>query len=219
MIRLLLAALLVFIETSGVAGQIRQSNRGPGREIVRYGDLFYAGAVVFPGHGDRRRVDVLMRVEYDFLVFVRSDIFHPDSLFRAIAAFNVEAVNNQGKHVQFRLARDTVYAADYSRTNTRRLSLMRRISLFLEPGQYRLHAWVEDGESERKKDASLSIQVPSRERILFSVLPLEVDTTGMENGRFTAIGYGAAVHFARPSWIALTRREVKDASYKCILYQ
>ncbi len=216
---LVLMALLVASGTACMTGQPLQQNRRPGSDIVRYGDLFYVGAVVFPGQGARQRIDVLMRVEYDFLVFVRSEVFHPDSLFRAVAVFNVEAVDERGKHVQFRLARDTVYASDYQRTNTRRMSLTRRISLSLEPGRYRLRAWVEDGESERKREAVLSIHVPSRERVLYSALPVEIDTAGLESGRLTAIGYGAAVHFARPSWIALTRRDVKGAAYTCILYR
>jgi len=216
--RLFLVSLFLLIGCAGLAAQ-QQLNRRPDNRTVRYGDLFYAGAVVFPGEGSVQRVDVLMRVEYDFLVFVRSNASRPDSLFRAIAVFNVEAVNDRGKHVRFRLARDTVYAGDYEKTNTRRMSLARRITLSLEPGTYRLMVWVEDGESERKKEAVLSLQVPSGEGVLYSALPVEVDTAALAGGRLTAIGYGSSVHFAKPSWIALTQRSVREPEYSCRLYQ
>jgi GWxTD domain-containing protein len=176
-------------------------------DFLRYGDLVYAEAAQVPSDsGDLARMDVLVRVAYDYLVFIRSDRAQKDSAFTAGAGISVEVTNERSLTIFARDEKAVLFAPDFATTNTRDAYLLLRQTVYLPEGDYTVHVLIDDAHSTRERRIPLRIRLraPSTEGpAILSAFPVSYKPT-FDRPDLAALGFGGRFLFATPSFLAVS---------------
>ncbi|MBE0643647.1 MAG: GWxTD domain-containing protein [Bacteroidetes bacterium] len=124
---------------------------------LRYGDLIYAEAAALPSDSvGMARVDVFVRISYDFMIFTHSMSVHPDSLFTAGVEVSY-SIMQDGKTIRSQNNFARVSAGDYDSTNRRDQFVLLRQSFYLSPGDYEVAVFISDQGSTRQSTVKQTI--------------------------------------------------------------
>lgn len=197
----ILTSLLLFAAAISASAQ-------PGQESdprLRYGDLIYAEAACFPSDSaGMARVDVFVRVSYDFMIFARSNGGSADSLYTAAVEISSSLLM---KDRTVRTQHDIVRAAagDYNATIMRDRYTLLRQTYYVEAGTYEVLIEVADKGSTR----ATTVRQPLRAVLLTGgaakigePIPLRHETESGEQS-FSVFAFGRALPFADRSFIGI----------------
>jgi len=177
------------------------------KDHIRYGEQLYVEIIQVPSPtASGNRIDVLLRISQDFLVFKRTDSLHHDSLFSARVDLTIDVQNESGQLVSSGISGTTVYTGDYEQTNSRDRFLLFRNSFQLPVGMYRFHVTVTDGNSSREKIETKHLLVKSLDSVpqhISSVIPVittEVNAIDVSE----ILGFGHSILFAQPCSVIIS---------------
>jgi GWxTD domain-containing protein len=206
-IRLRRVVACIALLMASVAGTSRVQAQDAVDDFLRYGDLVYAEAAQMPSDsGSAGRVDVMIRIAYDYLVFVRSGREHRDSTFKAGASVSIEIVDNRSLTVFAKDERTELYAPDFATTNTRDATVLFKQTAYLEPGDYTVAVTIDDAHSTRERRIPLPIRVRSASTggmAILSVVPVSYRPS-FDMPQLAALGYGGRFLFASPAFVGVS---------------
>lgn len=192
--------LLILIGFSSAAF----AQRG-GDPRLRYGELLYAEAACFPSDSTGfARIDVFVRVTYDFMIFTRSASMHPDSLYTGGVEVSC-SIRKDGTSLRSSNSFEHVAVADYDDTNMRDRYVLVRQTFYLPPGKYETAVFVSDMGSTRRNTIVHEVKAtlfaaPSRQ--IGQPIPLTRET-GHRDAQYGVLGYGRTFAFSQPSIIGI----------------
>jgi GWxTD domain-containing protein len=159
MLKYLATLLLILMFTFHGTHVYAQGDRAPGNRIVRYGNLVYAEAASFPSDSvGMSRIDVFIRVAYDFLVFKKSGIMHTDSTFMARLEYAISLENRDGVFTENGSGTVVVYAGDYDATNTRDHYVLGLRTFYTQAGMFTVRLQLQDGNSTLERRVALPVK-------------------------------------------------------------
>ena len=197
-----LAAWMLLLMAATPAAQAQDAVE----DFLRYGDLVYVEAAQMPSDsGLLYRMDIMIRIAYDYLVFVRSDRQHPDSAFTAGANVAIDVLNDRSATVYAKDEKTTLYAPDFATTNTRNAYLLLKHSVHLDAGEYTVNVTISDVHSTRERRIPLRIRLRRVEdgaiKIL-SALPVTYSPS-FDSPRIGVLGFGGRFLFASPAFLGI----------------
>lgn len=202
-IALLLPAVFLMASFSGLSQRNEKADRD---RIVRYGNLVYAEAGSFPSDSSgKARIDVFVRVAYDFLVFKKSGKVHPDSTFVARLDYSLSLEDRSGRFTENGSGSISVFAGNYDATNTRDRYVLGLRTFYVDPGMYMARLQLQDGNSTLERRVSLPVKAvdfSSAESAIGGIIPLY--TPGEENpDQLEVSGFSRSLNFAAPTFAAI----------------
>ncbi len=182
-------------------------------ELLRYGELVYAEAVNLPpGTPAANRVQIYIRISYDFMVFVKNERASPDSLFSSGAEVSIDVKKQNGEFAASTTERISVATGEYESTNTRDKFVLIQQSFSLDTGRYLFTIEIRDKHSTRTKAQTLPISVrplSSGEGFTIGdIIPVKTAGAGFE-----ALGYGGKLLFNNPALFAVAVSSVSNTSW------
>jgi GWxTD domain-containing protein len=192
--------------------------QNPASELLRYGELAYAEALNLPSDRDgSSKVEVLIRVSYDFLIFNRSSKISADSLYSAGLELAIDVQRKDGEYVSSANEASTVYTREYATTNTRSDFVLIKKTFYLDSGRYVFKATIEDKKSTRKKKFILPLRVmPLDDRAtlqLGSIIAAEHTET------FSILGFGGRLLFTKPAMFVVPSSRTEGIEWRLRIEQ
>ncbi len=191
--------LLLLIVPVLLSGQGRQDPR------LQYGDLIYAEAAALPSDSAGvARVDVFVRISYDFMIFTRSKSAHPDSLYSAGVEVSY-LLRQKGRTVRSGNHFARVSAGDYDSTNMRDHYVLLRQTFYLSPGEYDADIQIADRGSTRQSTISQGIEAlpfTADDRRIGQPIPLKQNPELGEN-TYSVLSYSRSLPFAQDAVIGI----------------
>jgi hypothetical protein len=182
---------------------------------LKYGQLLYAEMV--PCLSDSAgvgRMDLLLRVSYDFMVFERAKDAGTDAPFRGGVEVSVNLRRDGNSIGSINFGASTA-ANGYSETDRRDQFLLLQRTLFLEPGEYTALIVVSDIGSTRESAINRSFRVVRfDEPRLGTPIILETDSLVRLNGVY---GYAGFLPFATKAALAIPSENGRDGDWYVIL--
>lgn len=183
--------------------------QGPAGDLIRRSDGIFASAIVVPqDSGDGLRIDVLVRVSWDFLIFTRSTSMFADSAFQASLEVSIDVRDASDRVLQSSTDRAQAYRSLQQADSTRERYLLFRRSFDVGPGAYVLQIQLEDGESTRERILPLRATVSAVDadslRIHSAFALAALPRPGADTLRL--YGFGSSIPFAEQSVIAVVAR-------------
>lgn len=167
--------------------------------------LFIEPVVLPTDSAGASRVSLLVRVQSDMLIFVRTGRENPDSAYRGGMQFSVEILDQRGKPVQHRDKNLEVYVSQSMKEENRVADRLFALVFTLPPGLYRAQCIVSVDESQFEERRALPIRVREAgaegPRICAAV-PI-ADTS---SGTMRALAYGGGITYTRNAFYLLSLR-------------
>ncbi len=148
--------------------------------------------VVLPGdHPGQMRVDVLLRVSWNFLVFQRSTMAARDSLFSAEVEVTVEQQRPDGTTLARRHGIAQAQSRGVLETRSRDRALRFSFSFPTTPGEYRFVGDIEDRSSTRSRTLRAPLRLPpaNGRMIRGDLFPLVMEREGVLTPTFLGNGW------------------------------
>lgn len=183
---------------------------------LRYGSVVYAEAACFPSDSaGLARVDVLVRVSYDFMIFTRRGGADPDSQYIASA----DIIGNLRQNgVTVRSQHTVIHAAvaDYDATILRDRYQLVRQTFLVAPGPYDVLMEISDKGSTRNTIVRQRLRAVALDADRFGIgapIPLRMES---RDGRdvFSVLGYGRTLAFAERSLVGVPVPRDLDAAWQ-----
>ncbi|MBR9975413.1 MAG: GWxTD domain-containing protein [Bacteroidetes bacterium] len=178
----------------------------PGRDSdprLRYGGMQYAEAVCFPSDSaGLARVDVFVRVSYDFMIFTRSNGDGASARYAAAAEVS-SSLRQAGTTVRTGTIVAQTRAEDYNTTIRRDQYLMLRQTFHVPPGEYELLVEIADRGSTRQSVVKQRVRArrfASGERRIGEPFALQRAST---EGSYSVFAFGQALPFAEVALIGV----------------
>ncbi len=172
---------------------------------LRYGDLIYGEAASMPSDSvGMARVDIFVRISYDFMIFTRSKSMHPDSLFSGGVEVNC-SILEEGKTVRSRIHFARVSAGDYDSTNRRDQYVLLRQSFYVKPGSYEAMVLVADRGSTRQstvKQTVAAMQFSADHLRIGEPIPLKQEVE-LGDDAYSVLSYSRSLPFAEEGIIGV----------------
>jgi GWxTD domain-containing protein len=165
---------------------------------LQYGNQVYTEAVQLPSDSaGAGRIDVFLRITYDYLIFSKSSSLHPDSLFAAGLEASVH-VRRDGVTIQSKNLFSRAFAGNYEATSLRDRYLLMRHTFYLPPGSYDVLITISDKGSSRSRSTTHNLKIvdlaPGGTNIGYPV-SLAAHEDRASQG-YAIYGYGAILPFA-----------------------
>ncbi|MFZ1731867.1 MAG: GWxTD domain-containing protein [Bacteroidota bacterium] len=183
---------------------------------LRYGDLIYAEAAAMPSDSaGAARIDVFVRVSYDFMIFSRTNSLHPDSLFSAGVELTY-SLRSGGITVRSQNQFARVCAGDYDSTNSRDRFVLLRQSFYVEPGIFEVTVFVADRGSTRENSLTQvvkALKLTETEMQIGQPVPLKKEE---ERGdySYSVLAFGRTLPFAEDAVIGVPVTHGLDATWQ-----
>ncbi|MFA6233824.1 MAG: GWxTD domain-containing protein [Bacteroidota bacterium] len=172
---------------------------------LRYGDLLYAEAATVPSDSaGMARVDVFVRVSYDFMIFTRTKSLHPDSLYSAGVEVSYN-IRKSGGTVRSRNQSARIAAGDYDTTNLRDQFVLLRQSFYVDPGPYEVAVFVSDKGSTRQSSVNQNVKalpLAEGDRHIGQPVPLKKDSGDGDNS-YSIMAFSRTLPFAERAFIGI----------------
>ncbi len=194
----------------------------PSRDMLRRGETVFAEAFVLPADtGDGYRVEVLLRLAWDFIVFTRTTSTHPDSLYDAAFDVTFDLRGGGEATVQSVTDRARVSTGDYAATNTRDRFVLLRRSFPVMPGNWTLGVHIEDRTSSRTRSLSLPVRVPTFDTDISRMLSLVPLATAplAPSKPMLPYGFGGSLPFSTSGSVAVVAHASDEARWQWMLVQ
>ncbi|MBN1449231.1 MAG: GWxTD domain-containing protein [Bacteroidetes bacterium] len=205
--------LLAFFVLAG--SSVAEAQRRERHMPVRGGELAFFEAVQFPSDSAGvSRIDVFVRVAYDFMIFERSEKPHPDSLFAGGIELSTH-VRQQEHTIVAEHAKASAFTDRYEATGMRDRYVLLHQQFHVPEGTYEVLMTISDAHSSRQQT----------ERRILGVIPLRGDSlrigrpipllreaSGGES-RYSVYGYGGSLVFATPVHVGIPVSTNTDASW------
>jgi GWxTD domain-containing protein len=184
-------------------------------ELLRYGDVMYVEAEQLPSDSaDLCRLDVVVRISYDYLVFVRGPSADPDSSYVAGASVSIELYTERNEPLSFANFSANAATQDFATTNTRARTLLFRQPFYVREGTYRLLITVSDRESTRERRFTMPVHLRALagpRLVINAAIPVAFDGNDLLHPRM--IGFGHSVLYGTPAWIAVASGPVEPDAW------
>ena len=191
--------LLVFF-VSGLQAQPGRRPQGPVLDI-RYGQQIYAEAVQLPSDSaGRARVDVFLRVAYDFMVFTRSESAHPDSAYLGGRDVTIHA-REDGTTRQTANHRARVAGHDYESTEHRDRYVLFHQSFYLQPGTWDFLVSIDDRGST--KESTIERRLEVRDLGTEGTFAYPVSLRRSDAADYEVLGYDGTLAYAEKGYLAI----------------
>ncbi len=188
---------------------------------LRYGDLIYAEAEMLPTDSlGTSRVDVFVRVSYDFMIFSRTSSSHPDSLFSAGVEVTY-SLKNQGHTVQSENQFVRIAVGDYDTTNLRDQFVLLRHTFHVDPGTYEAAISVSDQGSTRNTSVSQAVtalELSGSGSRIGQPIPLQKQQ-GHDGDTYSVLAFGRTLPFASVAVIGIPVSQGLEAEWRVQLIQ
>lgn len=195
----------------------------PGQEPdlrLRYGDLIYAEAACFPSDSvGMARVDVFVRVSYDFMIFGQSNGSSADSLYTAAVEIS-SSLLQKDRTVRTQHSIVRAAAGDYDATLMRDRYTLLRQTYYVEEGAYDVLIEVSDKGSTR----ATTVRQPLRAVLLTDgatkigePIPLRQEAEAGDHA-FSVFAFGRALPFADRSFVGIPVGRNFSATWRVRLY-
>lgn len=178
----------------------------PGRDSdprLRYGGMHYAEAVCFPSDSaDLARVDVFVRVSYDFMIFTRGNGNGASTPFRAAVEVS-GSLRRAGTTVRTGTIVAEVAADDYNTTIQRDRYVMLLQTFHVPPGNYELIVEIADKGSTRQSVVRQQVRArlfTAGERRIGEPVVLQREAG---EGTYGVFAFGQALPFAETSLVGI----------------
>jgi GWxTD domain-containing protein len=185
-------------------------------DFLRYGDLVYVEAAQLPtAPAAKCRVDVMVRIAYDYLVFIKSGRAHPDSLYTAGVNVAIDVMDTRHNTVYASDEKTVLYAPDFATTNTRDAYVLLKHTMEVEPGDCTVQVGISDQHSTRERRIPLRIKVRSVSGdaiTILSALPVSVKPS-FELPQVACLGFGGRFLFGAGAYLAVTAAAPSDANW------
>jgi GWxTD domain-containing protein len=171
---------------------------------IRYGHQLYVEAAQLPSDSvGFARVDVFLRVAYDFMIFTKSASSFADSAYGAGIDVSMHA-RRDGNTQQTHNLSARVFDGKYESTVIRDRFVLFRQTFYVEPGDYEFLVSVSDKGSSRERMSTQKLKVVdlSRPNTIGTPVPLE-SVDGMEGVNYGILGFDATLPFASPGLIGI----------------
>lgn len=182
---------------------------------LKYGDRVYAEAVT--GLSDSAgfaRVDLLLRIAYDFMVFERNGTATPDSAFRGGVEVSVNLQKDGVSVGSFSFGARTATAA-YTDTDRRDQFLLLQRTMYLEDGTYTALIIVSDRGSTREQSITQTFKAQRFDSVRIGT-PV-ILTAGAAEGAMQVFGYSGFLPFAARSVLAIPTEANRQAEWHVVL--
>lgn len=203
---IIMIAIVGTIAAPGDLGAQRQPRAGTTPDPrLRYGNLVYAEADCFPSDSaGLARVDIIIRVSHDFMIFTRVGGANPDSQYIAAAEIT-SSLRRNGVTLRSQHAVIHAAAGDYDATILRDRFQLLRQTFFVAPGQYEVLMEISDKGSTRNTIVRQPLRAVAFAADRFEIgapIPLRVDP---QEGRdvFHVLGYGRTLPFAERALVGI----------------
>ncbi|MCB2203944.1 GWxTD domain-containing protein [bacterium] len=171
---------------------------------IRYGHKLYAEVAQLPSDSvGVNRVDLYLRISYDFMVFTRSEKGAADSLYHAGAEISMHA-RKDGKTVKTYNHFASLNSASYETSEMRDEFLLFHQVFYLEEGDYEFLIHVTDRGSTRERNIVRTLKVKNvREKGTFGQ-PVALSMEDAPGGSvYSVLGYDGTLPFASPGLIGI----------------
>jgi GWxTD domain-containing protein len=172
---------------------------------LRYGDLIYAEAAAMPSDSaGMTRIDVFVRVSYDFMVFTKSDSRHPDSLYSAGAEITCD-LRQSKQTLRSRIQNARVAVRNFEDTNMRDRFVLLRQTFHVPAGTYEAAVFVSDMGSTRQSSVQQRITTrPLSEKVPHFGEPIPLARESHEGGEsYSVLGFSRTLPFAERTLIGI----------------
>ncbi len=201
----LLLLLLVSLAPDARGQREFRSGR-PGSEMGLQDERLFIEPVLLPtDSAGASRVGLLVRVQSDLLIFVRTGSAHPDSAYRGGLQFSLDILDRSGKPVLHRDKSVEVYVSRQIKEENRIADRLFALSFPLPPGVYRAQCIVTVDESQIEQRRMIPLRVREDEGgmpRLFAAVPL-ADTA---SGAMRALAFGGGVPYTRNAFLLVALR-------------
>ncbi len=183
---------------------------------IRYGSRLYAELV--PGLSDSAdfaRVDLLLRVSYDFMIFERDVFSQPDSSFRGGVDVSIN-LKRDGVFIGSTNMGASVATAAYTETERRDQYLLLQKTMHLTPGAYEAVIVVSDRRSRREQTI---LRLFTAQRFDAGLIgpPLAVERMEGSESDLRAVGYSGSLPFAAMTTLAIPAPVDHQGEWRFIL--
>ncbi len=190
------------------------------KQDIRYGRQLYMEAVQLPSDSaGYARVDVLLRVSYDFMIFTRTEKIHPDSVYGGGVEISMHARRDgQSVHTANHFA--SVYSANYESTAMRDQYLLFRQTFYLEAGAVEFLVSVSDKKSTRQRSLRRTLAVADLLKAHTMALPVPLDANAHpgSDGVYSVLGYDGTLPFASPGFIGIPVTRGMEADWVVTMF-
>jgi GWxTD domain-containing protein len=182
---------------------------------LKYGQLLYVEAVQgLSDSADVGRVDLLLRISHDFMVFERVTDAAADAPFQGGVEVSVN-LRKDGISIGSMNFGASTAANGYSETDRRDQFLLLQRTFFLEPGEYSALIVVSDRGSTRESAINKSFKVQRFDEPLLGV-PIVLVTDSLV--RLNAVyGYAGYLPFATKATLAVPSENGRDGDWYVVL--
>ena len=198
---------------------------GPPRRVLeqaRYGDVVFVDAAVLPSDSALfERIDVMVRIAKDFIVFTRSGVLQRDSSYVGGMEISIEIQDPKGGAVASTHDKTRIFTGSYESTNTRDEFLNYRKTFYLSSDTYTIKVILNDVGSTRERIIPVQVKLRSLdapEPVIGSVIPLAPSALSDPlKLPVEILGFGNSVMYSRPAYVAVTSSDSSRGEWRFIL--
>jgi GWxTD domain-containing protein len=183
--------------------------------LLRYGERSYLEILpTLSDSADMARVDVLLRVAYDFMIFERDASAHPDSAFKAGVDVSVN-LSRAGVSIGSYNIGARVATAAYTETERRDQYALLQRTLYLEQGDYSALVVLTDRGSRREQRFERTFRAFAFSDDVIG-LPVVLDASAAPDS-IRVFGFGASMPFAETTRLAVPAGSEPHGEWRFIM--
>lgn len=191
-----------------------------GGDAPQYGNHLYAEVLQLPSDSvSLTRIEVLLRVAHDYVIFSKSGNPHPDSLYVAGLEIGIDMQTDGMTVASVNHAAD-VYAGDYTATTLRDRYLLFRQTFYLPPDHYEAVLTVSDQGSSRSRILRrriLAVDLSAEGTRIGQPISMQISEDAAGN-KYSVYGYGGTLPFAANTTLGIPVPESWDGDWRVRLH-